>query len=312
MEKEYRNVKKLMAGERPNLSNFILFLSVMKNKEAHEITLSIIMENPELHLEEIHVEEVVLNKCGKRAIRLDAWAKDTAGTQYNTEMQNDVNKDDVRKRSRFYQGLIDTPILKSGKNTKYKHLPSTVIIFITQEDIFGEDLVKYTFTEQCEEVEGLHLDDGTTKIFLNMTSKNGSPELVSLLQYMKETRLENPNIIVKDERMEKLDAIVSDVLESEEWEETNMSIYSVAWELGEKAGMESGMKAGMESGIEIGEQKNKVILICKKLQKGKSLDVIADEMETDRDSIAAVFAVVQRFAPDYDMEKVLDAWLHKE
>jgi len=40
--------------------------------------------------------------------------------------------------------------------------------------------------------------------------------------------------------------------------------------------------------------------------------VIADEMETDRDSIAAVFAVVQRFAPDYDMEKVLDAWLHKE
>ena len=121
---------------------------------------------------------------------------------------------------------------------------------------------------------------------------------------MKETSLENPNIIVKDERIETLDAIVNDVLESEEWEETNMSIYSVAWELGEKA--------GMESGIEIGEQKNKVILICKKLQKGKSLDVIADEMETDRDSIDAVFAVIQRFAPDYDMEKVLDAWLHKE
>lgn len=91
-----------------------------------------------------------------------------------------------------------------------------------------------------------------------------------------------------------------------------MSIYSVAWELGEKAGMESGMKAGMESGIEIGEQKNKVILICKKLQKGKSLDVIADEMETDRDSIAAVFAVVQKFAPDYDVEKVLGAWLHRD
>ena len=40
--------------------------------------------------------------------------------------------------------------------------------------------------------------------------------------------------------------------------------------------------------------------------------MIADEMETDKDSIDAVFAVIQRFAPDYDMEKVLDAWLNRE
>ena len=116
-------------------------------------------------------------------------------------MQNDIHKDDVRKRSRFYQGLMDTPVLMSGKKTKYKQLPSTVIIFITREDIFGEDLAKYTFTEQCEEVEGLHLEDGTTKIFLNMTSKNGTPELVSLLQYMKETRLDNPEILVQDDKI---------------------------------------------------------------------------------------------------------------
>jgi len=55
------------------------------------------------------------------------------------------------------------------------------IIFITQEDIFKKNLAMYTFTEQCEEVEGLHLEDGTTKIFLNMKSKNGRPELVGLL-----------------------------------------------------------------------------------------------------------------------------------
>jgi len=62
-------------------------------------------------------------------------------------MQNDISKDDVRKRSRFYQGLIDTPVLKSGKKTKYRHRPSTVIIFITKEDVFGKDLAKYAFTE---------------------------------------------------------------------------------------------------------------------------------------------------------------------
>ena len=184
-----------------NLSDFALFLSVMKNKEAHEAILSMIMEDPELKLKDVHVEQVILNRSGKRAIRLDAWAVDTNERQFNTEMQNDTEHDDVRKRSRFYQGLIDTPVLKAGKETRYRNLPSTVIIFITREDIFGRDLAKYTFTEQCEEIKDLHLEDGTTKIFLNMSSKNGEPVLVSLLQYMKHTTLENPEILVKDERI---------------------------------------------------------------------------------------------------------------
>ena len=54
-------------------------------------------------------------------------------------------------------------------------LPSTVIIFITQEDIFSCDLAMYTFTEQCEEVAGLHLDDGTKKIFLKYGQQKRSP-----------------------------------------------------------------------------------------------------------------------------------------
>ena len=105
---------------------------------------------------------------------------------------------------------MDSPLLKAGKTTKYKMLPSTVIIFITQEDIFGRDIVKYTFTEQCEEIKDLKLEDGTTKIFLNMTSKNGAPELVSMLQYMKETRIDNPEIVVKDSRLLELDEIVNE------------------------------------------------------------------------------------------------------
>jgi len=104
---------------------------------------------------------------------------------------------------------------------------SSTIIFITRDDIFKKDRAKYTFTEQCEEVEGLKLEDGTTKIFLNMTSKNGSKELVSLLQYMKKTDINNPEIEVKDERLLMLDKIVKDVRESEEWEAVKMDILDV-------------------------------------------------------------------------------------
>lgn len=244
-----------------NLSDFALFLSVMKNREAHQNVLSIIMEEPELELKEVHVEQVVLNRIGKRAIRLDAWASDKKNRRFATEMQNDTEKDDVRRRARYYQGLLDTPILKSGRETRYKYLPSTVVTFITQEDIFGQDLAKYTFTEQCKEITGLSLEDGTTKIFLNMASKNGEPVLVSLLQYMKETRLDNPEIVVKDERILKLDEIVTEVKQSEEWEAGKMSILSI--------------------GIERGAHGKLKEQIAKKLSKGKTAKIIAEELEEE-------------------------------
>ena len=243
---ENTNISKelMMAQEMElNLSDFAFFFSVAKNKEAYESMLSIIMDNPELKLREVRAEEVVLNRVGKRAIRLDAWTVDDMDTQYNMEMQNDSVHDDVRKRSRYYQGMLDTPILKSGKKTRYKHLPSTVIIFITQEDVFGKDRAKYTFSEQCEEIPGLRLNDGTRKIFLNMSSKNGPDELVSLLQYMKDTRLDNPEVTVKDERILKLASIVNEVKQSEEWEAVRMSILSVGLKRGEELGKEIGMIA---------------------------------------------------------------------
>ena len=216
-----------------NLSDFALFLSVMQNPSAYEDVLSIILDESDLKLKEVQVEQVILNKSGKRAIRLDAWAQDLLDRQFNMEMQNDTKSDDVRKRSRFYQGLLDTPILKSGKKTRYRHLPSTVIIFITQEDIFGKDLAMYTFRERCEEVPTLPLDDGTSKIFLNMTSHNGRPELISLLQYMKETNLSNSNITVRDHRIIDPDRIVQDVKQSEEWEAVKMNILEIGIEQGE-------------------------------------------------------------------------------
>lgn len=59
-----------------NLSDFALFLSVMKEPKAYRNTLSIILDEDDLELTQVKVEQVVLNKSGKRAIRLDAWALD--------------------------------------------------------------------------------------------------------------------------------------------------------------------------------------------------------------------------------------------
>ena len=263
-----------------NLSDFALFLSVMKNPRAYRNVLSIFLEEPDIELTEVKVEQVVLNKSGKRAIRLDAWAKSTDDRRFNMEMQNDTSKDDVRKRSRYYQGLLDSPILKSGKETRYKHLPSTVIIFITQDDIFGMDRAQYTFSEQCEEIAGLKLDDGTKKIFFNLTSKNGSQELISLLQYMKRTDIQNPDITVKDERILELDDIVQEVKASEEWEAVKMSILEIGIEKGTEIGIQRGLQQKLREQVE------------KKLKKGLSVAEIADMLEEEEYVIVQIVEII--------------------
>ena len=116
--------------------------------------------------------------------------------------------------------------------------------------------------------EGLELEDGTMKIFLNMSSKNGSQELISLLQYMKDTRIDNPEILIKDSRILELDHIVQEVKSSEEWEGVRMNI--------------------LEIGIEQGMNKKLVELVEKKLQKGLSVSEIADILEENLDTVQKI------------------------
>ncbi len=155
--------------------------------------------------------------------------------------------------------------------------------------ICQKGLAKYTFMEQCEEIDGLYLEDGTKKIFLNMTSKNGSKELVSMLQYMKNTTLDNPEIEVKDERIVKLDKIVSEVKESEEWEAVQMNILEI----------------GINQGISQGEKRKLVTQVCKKLQKGYEISQIAEMLEEEECVIEEISKVVKKYEPDYNVERIV-------
>ena len=70
--------------------------TVMKNRKAYENTLSIILDEPDIKMEEVKVEQVILNRYGKRVIRLDAWWKTVDNRQINMEMENNMH-DDVKK-----------------------------------------------------------------------------------------------------------------------------------------------------------------------------------------------------------------------
>lgn len=101
-----------------------------------------------------------------------------------------------------------------------------------------------------------------------MASKNGAPELISMLQYMKESNMNNPEILVKDERIIELDKIVTEVKESEEWEAVRMNI--------------------LEIGIEHGAKMKLKELVQKKLEKGCTIAEIADILEEEEELVLKI------------------------
>ena len=126
----------------------------------------------------------------------------------------------------------------------------------------------------------LPLDDGTKKIFLNMTSKNGRPELISLLQYMKNTTIDNPEDKIKDKRIITLDKIVNEVKQSEEWEAVKMNILEIGIEKGREEGRKDGLQDGLKIGRAEGEAKL-VSMIRRKLKKGLNATAISEALELE-------------------------------
>ncbi len=72
-------------------------------------------------------------------------------------------------------------------------------------------------------------------------------------------------------------------------------------------GKEEGREEGRAEGRAEGREDHLVRQVCKKLRKGKSIPQIADELEEDEIRIQVICQTAEKFAPDYDEEKVLKA-----
>lgn len=58
-----------------------------------------------------------------------------------------------------------------------------------------------------------------------------------------------------------------------------------------------------EEGIQKGKEQKFIGLICRKVKKGKTLPVIAKELEEKISDISPIYGAVLKSAPDYDCEK---------
>ncbi len=134
-------------------------------------------------------QKVIHNLPGRRGIRLDFYVETTDGKIYDVEMQK-RNTGHIPKRTRFYQSLIDAPLLKSGEES-FDNLKPSCIVVICQFDLFGLGKYRYTFTNRCQESLDLELGDESTKIILNTKGRNRSEvekSLVDFLHYVESSK----------------------------------------------------------------------------------------------------------------------------
>ena len=149
-------------------------------------------------------EKTIETRTDSKGIRLDVYVEEN-GTNRSFDVEMQVsNNDNIDKRMRYYQGLIDMDKLKRGQH--YSKLGRSVIIFICPFDRFDYGLHFYSFSERCDQNPNIKLNHGATKIFLSTkgTVDDVSPDILAFLNYVDSG-------IISGKFVEELDVAVNSV-----------------------------------------------------------------------------------------------------
>ena len=128
-------------------------------------------------------EKTINLRFDSKGIRLDVYVEEKGSNRsFDIEMQVS-NSDNLAKRTRYYQELIDGDKLKPGQH--YSALGESIIIFICPFP-FKYNRHFYSFRERCDQELDFILKSGVTKIFLSTkgTMNDVSPDIKAFLEYV--------------------------------------------------------------------------------------------------------------------------------
>ena len=231
--------------EELDITDAFMFSKVMQDEKVCRPLLEEILNIKIKKIVYLDYEETVQVSPASKGIRMDIYVEDDDETIYNLEMQAD-NTGHLPKRSRYYQAVIDINILERGAD--YNSLKESIIIFICTFDLFGQEEYIYTFRNMCQQVPGLGLKDGTSKIFLNTRGTKGdiSEELKDFLKYIDGNTPEC-------DLSRNIDRRVLEVRENKQWRREYMSLYVQLRDKylqGHADGLAEGVSQGVKQGAE--------------------------------------------------------------
>ena len=228
-------------------SNAFMFSKVMKNHKLCKQLLEVILGVKIRRIVYQEEEKTLDHAVDSKSVRLDVYIEDDENTVYDVEMQT-TNPGNLPKRSRYYQAMIDLNLLQKGEN--YSKLKKSYVIFILKNDIFKKGRHIYTFENICLQDKELHLNDETTKVFLNPVSDmdDVDEELSNFLSYVASGE-------PVDVFTQELEQEVENARTNKKWENEYMGwmleihdAYDEGIEQGRTEGIEQGRIEGIERG----------------------------------------------------------------
>ena len=189
-EKELLEAEKKHWRDLQRIKNFRLmdddFMTKVfeDNIECTELLLRIILDKQDLHVRSVKTQYSIKNLQG-RSIRLDIFADDSEDKKYNIEIQRD-DRGAGAKRARYNNSIIDANSLFEGMQTE--DLPESYVIFIMENDVFGDDEPIYHIDRIVRETDKVFFD-GSHIIYVNGSYRDESP--LGLL--MHDFMCRNPN-----------------------------------------------------------------------------------------------------------------------
>ena len=275
MEKEWER-EALEAWNNLSIRDNFIFQRVMQNKKLCKWLLERILN---VRIRDIHypdTEKSIDLRLDSKAVRLDVYIEDDAGTVYNIEMQTTKGRDgELPRRTRYYQGMIDMDLLDKG--VYYDDLRQTYIIFICTFDLFGRDERIYTFRHRCIELPELELGDGATKIFLNAKGLRGrvDRDLEDFLKFVDGQKAQS-------ELAQEMEQEVERVKRQDEMRREYMTLY-MEYQKQHRAGIEEGMRRGRAEGRQAGT----LHTALRFMQAGTPLHTAAQIAEVPEDELRA-------------------------
>lgn len=135
------------------------------------------------------------------------------------------------------------------------------------------------------------------------------PDLFQYMQYVSKIREYNKEMPLEAAVTRTVDECISEGILREfllqnKAEVVSMTIFEYDAELHMKMEREEAFEDGHAKGMKQGELKKLITLICRKKQKSKTPEVIAEDLEEDLEQVKRIYDIADEFAPEYDAEKI--------
>lgn len=156
------------------------------NLSLAQLVLRIITGIDDLELISQETQYDLNRLLGARSICLDVFGTDSKGRKFDLEIQR-ADRGATPQRARYHSSAMDVEFLKA--KAEFTELPISYVIFITENDVRGENKLIYNF-EWTDTTTGTPLGDGAHIIFV-LGAYNNSEDTSDLAKLVHDFRCKN-------------------------------------------------------------------------------------------------------------------------